>query len=56
MKDSKPGRTTTDAVACAERLTAALRLADSAVGLTFVTLATVAELFALIWAAARRGI
>jgi len=43
-------------VACAERLTAALRLADSAVGLTFVTLATVAELFALIWAAARRGI
>ncbi len=44
------------AVAGAERLTAALPLADSAVGLTFVALATVAELFALIWAAARRGI
>jgi cation:H+ antiporter len=44
------------AVAGAERLTAALHLADSAVGLTFVALATVAELFALIWAAARRGI
>jgi cation:H+ antiporter len=42
------------AVAGAERLTAALHLADSAVGLTFVALATVAELFALIWAAARR--
>lgn len=44
------------AVAGAQRLTAALHLADSAVGLTFVALATVAELFALIWAAARRGI
>jgi cation:H+ antiporter len=44
------------AVAGAERLTAALHLADSAVGLTFVALATVAELFALIWAAARRSI
>ena len=44
------------AVAGAEHLTAALHLADSAVGLTFVALATVAELFALIWAAARRGI
>jgi cation:H+ antiporter len=44
------------AVAGAERLTTALHLADSAVGLTFVALATVAELFALIWAAARRGI
>lgn len=44
------------AVVGAERLTAALHLADSAVGLTFVALATVAELFALIWAAARRGI
>lgn len=44
------------AVAGAERLTAALHLADSAVGLTFVALATVAELFALIWAAARRNI
>lgn len=37
-------------------MTAALHLADSAVGLTFVALATVAELFALIWAAARRSI
>jgi cation:H+ antiporter len=44
------------AVAGAERLTTALHLADSAVGLTFVALATVAELFALIWAAARRSI
>ena len=44
------------AVSGAQRLTAALHLADSAVGLTFVALATVAELFALIWAAARRNI
>jgi len=35
---------------------AALSLADSAVGLTLLALATTAELFALAWAAARRGV
>lgn len=44
------------AVGGAERLVAALRLADSAVGLTLLALATTAELFALAWAAARRGV
>lgn len=37
-------------------MVAALGLADSAVGLTFVALATTAELLALAWAAARRGV
>lgn len=44
------------AVAGAERVVDQLGLEDSAVGLTFVGLATTAELFALIWAATRRGI
>jgi cation:H+ antiporter len=44
------------AVAGAERVVDSLGLADSAVGLTFVALATTAELFALAWAALRRGI
>jgi cation:H+ antiporter len=34
----------------------ALRLTDSGVGLTLLALATTAELFALAWAAARRGV
>ena len=34
----------------------ALGLTDSAVGLTFVALATTAELLALVWAAARRNV
>lgn len=44
------------AVAGAERVVARLGIDDAAVGLTFVGLATVSELFALVWAAARRGI
>jgi cation:H+ antiporter len=44
------------AVAGAERVVAALGLADSAVGLTLLALATTAELFALAWAAMRRGV
>jgi len=40
----------------AERVVAALSLADSAVGLTLLALATTAELFALAWAAMRRGV
>jgi cation:H+ antiporter len=44
------------AVAGAERVVDSLGIADSAVGLTFVALATTAELFALAWAALRRGI
>jgi cation:H+ antiporter len=44
------------AVAGAERVVAALSLADSAVGLTLLALATTAELFALAWAAMRRGV
>ncbi len=34
----------------------ALSLTDSAVGLTLLALATTAELFALAWAAMRRGV
>jgi hypothetical protein len=52
-----PGRDRFDdrrPAAGAEQLTAALHLADSAAGLTFVALATVAELFAVVWVAARR--
>jgi cation:H+ antiporter len=44
------------AVAGAERTVDSLGLADSAVGLTFVALATTAELLALAWSAVRRGI
>jgi cation:H+ antiporter len=44
------------AVDGAERVVASLDLEDAAVGLTFVGLATTAELFALVWAAARRGV
>ncbi len=44
------------AVGGAERVVAALSLSDSAVGLTLLALATTAELFALAWAAARRGV
>lgn len=44
------------AVAGAERIVSTLGLADSAVGLTFVALATTAELLALVWAAARRSV
>jgi cation:H+ antiporter len=44
------------AVGGAERLVQALRLSDSAVGLTLLALATTAELFALAWAAMRRGV
>jgi cation:H+ antiporter len=44
------------AVSGAEQIVDSLGLADSAVGLTFVALATTAELFALAWSAARRGI
>jgi cation:H+ antiporter len=46
----------TVAVAGAERVVDSLGIADSAVGLSFVALATTAELFALAWAALRRGI
>lgn len=44
------------AVSGAERIVSSLGLAQSVVGLTFVALATTAELFALVWAAYRRGI
>ena len=44
------------AVGGAERVVSALRLSDSAVGLTLLALATTAELFALAWAALRRGV
>jgi cation:H+ antiporter len=44
------------AVAGAERVAEALEITDSAVGLTFVALATTAELLALVGAAARRGL
>jgi len=43
------------AVGGAERVVAALSLADSAVGLTLLALATTAELFALAWAASPRS-
>lgn len=44
------------AVSGAERIVHSLGLAQSVVGLTFVALATTAELFALVWAAFRRGV
>ncbi len=44
------------AVAGAERVVSSLGLHDSVVGLTFVALATTAELFALVWAATRREV
>ncbi len=44
------------AVNGAERIVDGLKLGQSVVGLTFVALATTAELFALVWAAFRRGI
>jgi cation:H+ antiporter len=44
------------AVGGAERVVLALGLTDSAVGLTLLALATTAELFALSWAAMRRGV
>ena len=44
------------AVGGAERVVRAFRLTDSAVGLTLLALATTAELFALAWAAMRRGV
>ena len=44
------------AVSGAERVVNSLGLDQSVVGLTFVALATTAELFALVWAAFRRGL
>ncbi len=44
------------AVSGAERIVNGLHLGQSIVGLTFVALATTAELFALVWASFRRGI
>jgi cation:H+ antiporter len=44
------------AVGGAERVVRALHIADSAVGLTLLALATTAEMFALAWAAMRRGV
>jgi cation:H+ antiporter len=44
------------AVSGAERIVNSLGLEQSVVGLTLVALATTAELFALVWAAFRRGI
>lgn len=44
------------AVSGAERIVNSLGLDQSVVGLTFVALATTAELFALVWAAFRRGV
>ena len=44
------------AVSGATRVVAAAGLTDSAVGLTLVALATTAELFALVFSAARRGV
>lgn len=43
------------AIAGAIRVVDVLGASDNAVGLTFLALATTAELFALVWAAARRG-
>jgi cation:H+ antiporter len=43
------------AIAGAIRVVDLLNASDNAVGLTFLALATTAELFALVWAAARRG-
>lgn len=43
------------AIAGAIRVVDLLHASDNAVGLTFLALATTAELFALVWAAARRG-
>ena len=44
------------AVGGAERVVRAVGLSDSAIGLTLLALATTAELFALAWAAMRRGV
>jgi cation:H+ antiporter len=44
------------AVGGAERVVRALGLTDSVIGLTLLALATTAELFALAWAAMRRGV
>lgn len=44
------------AVSGAERIVSSLGLSQSVVGSTFVALATTAELFALVWAAYRRGV
>ena len=44
------------ALSGAERIVESLGLRQSVVGLTFVALATTAELFALVWAAFRRGV
>jgi cation:H+ antiporter len=44
------------AVEGAERVTEALSISDTAVGLTLVAFATTAELLALVWAAARRDV
>jgi cation:H+ antiporter len=44
------------AVAGAERIVEAMSASDTAVGLTLVALATTAELFALVWSAARRDV
>jgi cation:H+ antiporter len=44
------------AVAGATRVVAALGQTDTAIGLTLLALATTAELFALVWSAARRGV
>jgi cation:H+ antiporter len=44
------------AVSGAERIVSSLGLKESVVGLTFVALATTAELFALVWASFRRGV
>lgn len=44
------------AVSGAERIVNSIGLSQSAVGLTFVALATTAELFALVWSSFRRGI
>jgi cation:H+ antiporter len=44
------------AVAGATRVVTALGQTDTAVGLTLLALATTAELFALVWSAARRGV
>ena len=44
------------AVAGATRVVSALGQTDTAIGLTLLALATTAELFALVWSAARRGV
>jgi len=44
------------AVAGATRVVTALGQTDTAIGLTLLALATTAELFALVWSAARRGV